>query len=183
MILYGGSKPYPVSATPTAFAPQIGQFPPYEIKSKYSQQTKQKCAFHPVSARAKFTMPCLGDAVQRWLRHPEPSSWSLKSTIKEKLLYDTYLSEFFSLVRKERKGQKEEGIPLLNSFCRLAATGANTLPRPSNYSIVTATGSKRSSADSDSLLCHVGLWRTSRFKFGCGTGCKHSEIGFFAIQI
>ena len=22
---------------------------------------------------------CLGDAVQRWLRHPEPSSWSLKS--------------------------------------------------------------------------------------------------------
>ena len=56
---------------------------------------------------------------------------SLKSTIKEKFLYDTFLSEFFSLVRKERKGQKEEGIPLLNSFCRLAATGANTLPRPS----------------------------------------------------
>ena len=50
----------------------------------------------------------LGDAVQRWLRHPEPSSWSHKSTIKEKFLYDTSLSEFFSLVRKERKGQKEE---------------------------------------------------------------------------
>ena len=31
----------------------------------------------------------LGDAVQRWLRHPEPSSSSLKSTIKEKLLYDS----------------------------------------------------------------------------------------------
>ena len=75
--------------------------------------------------------PCLGNAVQRWLRHPEPSSWSLKSTIKEKLLYDSSLSEFFSLVRKERKGQKEECLPLLNSFCRLAATGANTLPRPS----------------------------------------------------
>ena len=30
--------------------------------------------------------PCLGDAVQRWLRHPEPSSSSLKSTIKKKLL-------------------------------------------------------------------------------------------------
>ena len=29
----------------------------------------------------------LGDAVQRWLRHPEPSSSSLKSTIREKLLY------------------------------------------------------------------------------------------------
>ena len=42
MSLYGGSKPYPVSATPTVFAPQIGQSPPYEIKSKYSQQPKQK---------------------------------------------------------------------------------------------------------------------------------------------
>ena len=29
----------------------------------------------------------LGDAVQRWLCHHEPSSWSCKSTIKEKLLY------------------------------------------------------------------------------------------------
>ena len=29
----------------------------------------------------------LGDAVQRWLRHPEPSSWSHKSTIREKYLY------------------------------------------------------------------------------------------------
>ena len=53
-------------------------------------------------------------------------------------------------------------IPLLNTFCRLAATSANKVPRPSNYSIATATGSKRSSADSDLLLCHVRLWRTSR---------------------
>ena len=35
---------------------------------------------------------------------------STKSTIKEKFLYDSSLLEFFSLVRKERKGQKEEGI-------------------------------------------------------------------------
>ena len=54
--------------------------------------------------------------------------WSRKSTIKEKLLYVSSLSEFFSLVRKERKGQKEERFPLLNSFCRLAATRANTVP-------------------------------------------------------
>ena len=59
------------------------------------------------------------------------NSWSLKSTINKKLLYVSSLSEFFSLVRKERKGQKEESIPLLNTFCRLAATSANTLPRPS----------------------------------------------------
>ena len=76
----------------------------------------------------------------------------------------TFLIVFFSLVRKERKGQKEESIPLLISFCRLAATGANKVPRPSDHSIATATGSKRSSADSDLLLCHVRLWRTSRFK-------------------
>ncbi len=31
-------------------------------------------------------MPCHGDADQRWLRHPEPSSWSLKSARKKKLL-------------------------------------------------------------------------------------------------
>ena len=93
----------------------------------------------------------------------------------------TFLSEFFSLVRKERKGQKEERFPLLNSFCRLAATSANKMPRPSNYSIVTATGSKRLSADSDLLLCHVRLWRTSRFRFGCMSGCEHSKMGFILI--
>ena len=101
---------------------------------------------------------------------------SLKSTIREKLLYDTFLSEFFSLVRKERKGQKEESFPLLIFFCRLAATGANKLPRPSDHSIAAATGSKRSSADSDLLLCHARLWRTSRFRFGCVSWCEHSEF-------
>ena len=74
-------------------------------------------------------------------------------------------------------------IPLsLKSLpCRLAATGANKVPRSSNHSVATATGSKRSSADSDSLLCHVGLWRTSRFGFGCASMCEHSEIGFILI--
>ena len=37
-----------------------------------------------VSIRRKQAVPCLGDAVQRWLRHPEPSSSSLKSTIKKR---------------------------------------------------------------------------------------------------
>ena len=88
---------------------------------------------------------------------------------------------FFSLVRKERKGQKEESVPLLISFCRLAATGANKVPRPSHYSIAAATGSKRSSADSDLLLCHVRLRQTSRFKFRCASGCEHSKIGLILI--
>ena len=94
---------------------------------------------------------------------------------------ETFLLVFFSLVRKERKGQKEERIPLLNTFCRLAATGANKVPRPSDHSIAAATGSKRSSADSDLLLCYVRLRRTSRFRFGCGTGCKHSEMRFITV--
>ena len=72
-------------------------------------------------------------------------------------------------------------IPLLNTFCRLAATRANKVPRPSDYSIVTATGSKRSSADSDLLMCHVGLWRTSRLSFWQKFGCEHGEIGFILI--
>ncbi len=33
---------------------------------------------------------------------------------------------------KSTKSQKEERIPLLNTFCRLAATRANILPRQSN---------------------------------------------------
>ena len=70
-------------------------------------------------------------------------------------------------------------IPLLNTFCRLAATGANKVPRPSRYSITTATGSKRSSADSDSLLCHVGLWRTSRLEFGESMGTNIARWGLF----
>ena len=105
------------------------------------------------------------------------------STLR-KIHKDTFLLMFFSLVRKERKGQKEEGIPLLNTFCRLAATSANKVPRPSRYSLVTATGSKRLSADSDSLLCYVELWRTSRFNFGCVFWCEHSEIGaIFAVPL
>ena len=110
----------------------------------------------------------------------------------------TFLSEFFSLVRKERKGQKEECFPLLNSFRRLAATSANKVPRPSGDCLATATGSKRLSADSDSLLCHVRLRRTSRelthtrsvcvgvaetgwLRFWCGSGCEHNEIGLILI--
>ena len=99
-------------------------------------------------------------------------------TTTRKMQKDTFLIMLFSLGRKERKGKKEEGIPLLNTFRRLAATSANKVLRPSHYSIVTATGSKRSSADSDSLLCHVRLWRTSRLSFWQKYGCEHGEIGF-----
>ena len=76
--------------------------------------------------------------------------------------------------QKSKRGKHSS----FNFFCRLAATSANKVPRPSRYSIATATSSKRSSADSDLLLCHVRLWQTSRLEFGCGSGCEHSKIKF-----
>ena len=45
MILYGGSKPYPVSATPTAFACANRSIPALRTKPKHNQQTKQKICF------------------------------------------------------------------------------------------------------------------------------------------
>ena len=105
---------------------------------------------------------------------------------------------FIALFTDEKRGKSHiRGLSslLYISPCRLAATGANKVPRPSHYSLTTATGSKRLSADSDSLLCHVRLWRTSReltdsrsergrrrrdrvFNFGCGIVCEHSKMGF-----
>ena len=88
---------------------------------------------------------------------------------------------FIALFTDEKRGKSHlRGLSSLlkNTPCRLAATGANKVPRPSHYSIAAATGSKRSSADSDLLLCHVRLWRTSRFRFGCASVCEHSEIKF-----
>ena len=99
---------------------------------------------------------------------------------------DTSLLSYFSLTKRRVQGgvatserrrrdgvyQKSskdfpslENLPASSHFasCKQPSpSGANTLPRPSRYSLAAATGSKRSSADSDLLLCHVGLWRTSR---------------------
>ena len=88
---------------------------------------------------------------------------------------------FLALFTDEKRGKSHiRGLSTLLyiSPCRLAATSANKVRRPSHYSLTTATGSKRSSADSDSLLCHVRLWRTSRFGFGCVSGREHGMIEF-----
>ena len=66
-------------------------------------------------------------------------------------------------------------------FKQPSPSGANIASEPSRYSLTTATGSKRSSADSDLLLCHVRLRQTSRFRFGCASGCEHSKIRFIAV--
>ena len=50
MFLYGGSKPYPVSATPTAFASQIGQFPPYAQSPSIANRQSKKYILHSVRA-------------------------------------------------------------------------------------------------------------------------------------
>ena len=89
------------------------------------------------------------------------------------------------MTKSTKKSSKDfpslENLPASSrpALCKhLSPSGANIASEPSNYSIVTATGSKRSSADSDSLLCHVRLWQTSRFRFGCASVCEHSEIKF-----
>ena len=48
----------------------------------WSCKSTIKEKLHYVSIRRQQALPYLGDAVQRWLRHPEPSSSSQKSTIK-----------------------------------------------------------------------------------------------------
>ena len=55
MFLYGGSKPYPVSATPTAFASQIGQFPPYAQSPSIANRQSKKYILHSVGALTIFT--------------------------------------------------------------------------------------------------------------------------------
>ena len=85
------------------------------------------------------------------------------------MLKETFL--LFALFTDEKRGKSHlRGLSSLlkNTPRRLAATNANKVPRPSDRSLTAATGSKRLSADSDLLLCHVRLWRTSRFGFGCG---------------
>ena len=99
---------------------------------------------------------------------------------------DTSLLSYFSLTKRRVQGgvatserrrrdgvyQKSskdfpslENLPASSHFasCKQPSpSGANTLPRPSRYSIATVTGSKRPRADSDLPLCHVRLRRTSR---------------------
>ena len=122
-----------------------------------------------------------------------------KRTLKEKYHKVTFPLSYFCVTKRRVQGgeatserRRRDGVSgkshlrgfsilLKIFFRRLAATSANKVPRPSNRSLVTATGSKRSSADSDLLLCHVRLWRTSRFKFGCVSWCEHSEIGGLLI--
>ena len=118
-----------------------------------------------LSVGCTWTLSCRG----RRLRRPA------------KRLKETFLLSYFCVTKSTKSHQRERSPLFENSPCRLAATGANKVPRPSRYSITMATGSKRSSADSDSLLCHVGLWRTSRFRFGCASVCEHSEIRVILI--
>ena len=100
---------------------------------------------------------------------------------RRKILKETFPLSYFCMTKSTKSHLRGFSILLKIFFRRLAATSANTLSRPSRYSLTTATGSKRSSADSDLLLCHVRLWRTSRFKFGCVSWCEHSEIGLILI--
>ena len=83
-----------------------------------------------------------------------------KRTLKEKKHNVTFLLSYFSVTKSTKSHQRERSplsrrrqpthcvhwsIPLsLKTLpCRLAATSANKVPRPSDYSLAMATGSKR----------------------------------------
>ncbi len=54
MFLRGRTMFGPCLGDANTHAPHMCQFP-YKIKSKYSQQKKQKCTLHPVSEHIRFT--------------------------------------------------------------------------------------------------------------------------------
>ena len=54
------------------------------------------------------------------------SYFSVKKSTKRNFVFIALFTD-----EKRGKSQKEERFPLLNSFCRLAATSANKVPRPS----------------------------------------------------
>ena len=109
-----------------------------------------------------------------------------KRTLKEKYHKVTFPLSYFCVTkrrvqggeatseRRRRDGVYQKSHKVVPALCILPASsrfasykqpspsGANKVPQPSNRSIAIATGSKRLSADSDSLLCHVRLQRTSR---------------------
>ena len=82
-----------------------------------------------------------------------------------------------------------ENLPASSHFalCKQSSpSGANIASEPSHYSLTMATGSKRSSADSDLLLCHVRLWQTSRFGFWCccgGVCALRDGVIFFILDV
>ncbi len=100
----------------------------------------------------------------------------LLTGLKLLLLFLRYFS-FIVLLCDQKYQKSHKVVPALcilpassrfASYKQPSPSGANIVSEPSRYSLATATGSKRPRADSDLLLCHVRLWRTSRFKFGCG---------------
>ena len=76
--------------------------------------------------------------------------------------------------RRRRDGVYQKSHKVVPALCILPASSrfasykqpspssANIASEPSDRSLTAATGSKRPRADSDLLLCHVRLWRTSR---------------------
>ena len=82
-----------------------------------------------------------------------------------KLHKDTFSFIVLLYDQKYQKSSKDfpslENLPASSPFALFkqpSPSGANIASEPFNRSITMATGSKRSSADSDSLLCHVRLW-------------------------
>ena len=71
------------------------------------------------SSLLTFGILRLGDAVQRWLRHPEPSYWSRKSTIN-KSFFTPLKSAINRYPPKHKKGREKLGFSrLFNSYNKI----------------------------------------------------------------
>ena len=88
MILHGGSKPYPVSATPTAFASRIGQFPPYDRAKVPSTVKTRNQIFHPLfllhmqAQKKKLSKRKRRNEISRSAERDEDSASSTRKPLK-----------------------------------------------------------------------------------------------------
>ena len=122
----------------------------------------------PVSATPSNAPHCLIPSTTR-KNHKETFLLSYFCMTKRRVQGGEATSE-----RRRRDGVYQKSHKVVPALCILPASshsaffkqpspsGANIASEPSYHSIATATGSKRSSADSDLPLCHVRLRRTSR---------------------
>ena len=139
----------------------------------------------PVSATPSNAPHCLIPSTTR-KNHKETFLLSYFCMTKRRVQGGRATSE-----RRRRDGVYQKSHKVVPALCILPASsrltlfkqpspsGANIASEPSNRSIAIATGSKRLSADSDLLLCHVMLRRTSRVEVWVQDWCEHSEIGLF----
>ena len=140
----------------------------FALSVSYTRALSRRGRRCPVSATPSNAPHCLIPSTTR-KNHKETFLLSYFCMTKRRVQGGEATSE-----RRRRDGVYQKSHKVVPALCILPASsrfasykqpspsGANIASEPSNRSLTTATGSKRPRADSDLLLCHVRLWRTSR---------------------